>query len=135
MRPVDQTTFGVPGGNCFSACVASLLELRIEDVPYFMGDTPQDWDRNSGIRLNAFLSPLGLFSLCLIVPARQFESCPIYMILGGQAEREPGGPRTPHAVVGFAGKWVHDPHPSRAGLIEIEDVTLIVPIDPARRGQ
>ena len=32
MKPVDQTSFGFPGGNCFSACVASILELPIDDV-------------------------------------------------------------------------------------------------------
>jgi len=31
MRPVEQTTFGVPTGNCFGACVASLLEL--DEIP------------------------------------------------------------------------------------------------------
>lgn len=36
MKPVDQTTFGFPGGNCFSACIASLLEMPLDDVPYFM---------------------------------------------------------------------------------------------------
>jgi hypothetical protein len=35
MKSVDQTTFG-PNGNCFSACVASLLELPIDAVPFFM---------------------------------------------------------------------------------------------------
>jgi hypothetical protein len=38
MIPVDQTVFTVPGGNCFSACVASLLNILLNDVPYFMGD-------------------------------------------------------------------------------------------------
>ena len=31
MKPVFQTTFGVPTGNCFGACVASILELQ--DIP------------------------------------------------------------------------------------------------------
>jgi len=40
MIPVDQKVLTVPGGDCFSACVASLLELPLEAVPYFMGDGP-----------------------------------------------------------------------------------------------
>jgi hypothetical protein len=46
VKPVDQTTFGAPGGNCFSACVASLLEIPLSEVPYFMGDGPieQEYD-------------------------------------------------------------------------------------------
>lgn len=35
MKEVYQTTFGTHG-NCFSACLASLLEIEIENVPYFM---------------------------------------------------------------------------------------------------
>lgn len=50
MKPIDQTTFGVPGGNCFSACVASLLELSIDDVPYFMGDCDEDGDGGDSMR-------------------------------------------------------------------------------------
>ena|ERR1043166_8900360 len=32
MTPVYQTRTGAPNGNCFAACVASLLDRRIEDV-------------------------------------------------------------------------------------------------------
>jgi hypothetical protein len=35
-------------------------------------------------------------------------------------------------VVGFGGDIVHDPHPSRAGLTEIEAYTLFVAVDPAK---
>ena len=41
MKPVDQTTFGSPHGNCFQAGVASALELPLEEVPHFCdGDNP-----------------------------------------------------------------------------------------------
>lgn len=30
VKPVDQTLFGRPSGNCLPACVASILELPIE---------------------------------------------------------------------------------------------------------
>src|SRR5262245_45006179 len=36
MKPVDQTVFGLPHGNCFAACVASVIELPIEKVPNFV---------------------------------------------------------------------------------------------------
>src|ERR1017187_7390272 len=32
MTPVHQTKQGSPHGNCFAACVASLLDRKIEDV-------------------------------------------------------------------------------------------------------
>jgi hypothetical protein len=30
--PVFQTKFGMPYGDCFAACVASILEMKIADV-------------------------------------------------------------------------------------------------------
>ena len=33
---VDQTDFTATSGNCFQACLASLLERKLEDVPHFM---------------------------------------------------------------------------------------------------
>lgn len=38
MKPVYQTIVSAPGvvGNCWVACIASLLEISIEDVPHFL---------------------------------------------------------------------------------------------------
>lgn len=36
MTPVYQTEFAPPKGNCFQACIASLLDLPLEDVPHFI---------------------------------------------------------------------------------------------------
>lgn len=35
MKEVFQTKFGLNQGNCLSACIASILEVSIEDVPDF----------------------------------------------------------------------------------------------------
>lgn len=41
------------------------------------------------------------------------------------------GPRgCDHAVLYRDGSMLHDPHPSRAGLLSVEDVTILIPIDP-----
>lgn len=123
MKPVDQTAFGVPGGNCFSACVASLLHLPIEAVPYFMG--ADNW-------VEAFadwLRPRGFYPIFLklgLTSADRWRPCGLY-ILGGTCVRGA------HAVVARGGEIVHDPHPSRAGLDTFEDATVIVPLDPADR--
>lgn len=47
MKPVLQTRFGVPDGNCFSACVASILEVPIEEVPAYQCDLADEvyWHR------------------------------------------------------------------------------------------
>lgn len=35
-----------------------------------------------------------------------------------------------HAVVGFAGEMVHDPHPSRAGLQTVEEFWWFISLKP-----
>jgi hypothetical protein len=119
VRPVDQTTFGVPGGNCFSACVASILELPIEDVPYFMGSDGEGWFD----RLSVWLSERGLYALYYDTSDRNTYWPDGYYILGGESVRGP------HAVVAKGKDVVHDPHHSRAGLYRREDITVILPLD------
>ncbi len=119
MIPVDQTTFGVPDGNCFSACVASLLEMPIDQVPHFM--SADSWLD----ALAEWLLPLGLYPVFFRVATcseDQWRPQGFY-ILGGESARGP------HAVVARGHKVVHDPHPSRVGLSKHEDATLIVPLD------
>ena len=38
MRPVMQTTYGDPGGNCFEACIASITGIELERIPHFLGE-------------------------------------------------------------------------------------------------
>lgn len=120
MRLIDQTTFGDPGGNCFSACVATVLGLPISEVPYFMGHA--DWCG----AFNAWLLRRGYYAMFLVVEdvnPDTFPWPPGYYIAGGRSSR--GG----HAVVARGAAIVHDPHPWRSGLVGIEDITLIVPLD------
>jgi len=42
MTPVFQTRLGV-GGNCFQACVASVLNLALDDVPDFCNLYKDNW--------------------------------------------------------------------------------------------
>jgi len=111
--PVDQTVFGQAKGNCYSACVASILELSLERVPWFMG--PGSWSE----RFEKWLEPFGFYPLWLekFTPAG-------WAIAGGVCSR--GN----HAVVTYGGETIHDPHPSRDGLTRIEDWTLFIPFDP-----
>lgn len=121
MKPVDQTTFGVPGGNCFSACVASLLEFPVEAVPYFMG--AEDWVAE----FSRWLLPRGMYVFRFrIEGAEDTWRPPGFYILSGQS------PRGSHSVVALGPDVVHDPHPSRAGLLTQEDLMVLVPIDIAR---
>lgn len=118
MIPVDQTTFGAPGGNCLSACVASILDLPIEEVPYFMSDrfNPQgvDWVR----KLNSWLRPRGyrchVFVRDIMIPE--------YHIAHGVSPRGVGT----HAVVARGNRMVHDPHPSRQGIVGLPTARTVI---------
>ena len=123
MIPVDQTTFGHPGGNCFSACVASLLELDIFEVPYFMdeGEGRPKWH----VQLDTWLGPRDLYALHFDIQDREaYDRDNLwpkgFYILNGRS------PRGDHAVVACGAKVAHDPHPSRDGLIAIEGFVLLV---------
>lgn len=117
-------------GDCFRACVASIIELPAEQVPHFFHDgqeppqAPKDEPGRPGWeRLNEFLAtlPVPLHSLGLALESASAycawmdslrDNFDLHYILGGYTERE-----TSHAVVGHRGRIVHDPHPSRAGLL------------------
>jgi hypothetical protein len=112
--PADQTRFGSAEGNCFSACVASILEIPLEDVPQFMVG---DWWAN----FTAWCEPRGIIpkywparGWCDLDPVRVFLGVPTgYAIMSGESPRHPG---VLHAVVALDGAIAHDPHPSRAGI-------------------
>ncbi len=119
MKPVDQTMLDPTSGNCFSACVASILEVSLEHVPYFMAD--ENWFAVFA----KWLAPHGYYPVMLkLSNADEWETRGL-CILGGKTVRG-----TSHAVVGRGRTICHDPHPSRDGLTEIEDVTLFVPFNP-----
>ena len=42
--PQDQTAFGAKG-NCFSTCVAMLLEIDVAEVPWFMTPPAEEWSQ------------------------------------------------------------------------------------------
>lgn len=111
MTPVDQTSFGAEG-NCFSACVASILDMPLAEVPCFMGPVVDGngwWQRFTAwcdehrVRPTWFGDPKN-------VP-------PGHSILSG---RSPRSDRY-HAVVALDGVMVHDPHHSRAGVLDVLD--------------
>jgi hypothetical protein len=118
MKPVDQTIFGAPEGNCLPACIASLLELSIDDVPHFGADNWLD-------TLTRWLAPRGFYPICATLPT-DWRPAGLYILAG----KSPRGDFL-HAVVARGDEIVHDPHPSRAGVLSRHDATLLVPLDPA----
>lgn len=123
MTPVDQTTFGAEG-NCFSACVASVLDLPIADVPRFTGD---GW----WLRFVAWCAERDLMPIFIpvghdvLTPGRAPAG---YSMVGGPCLRDGALSPRLHECVALDGKIVHDPNPCRAGLLEIRDYIVLVPL-------
>ena len=117
MQAIDQTTFSEGLGNCFSACVASILEVSLEDVPFFGAD--ELW----WARFSEWLEARNLYAVCL---KHRAGRAPVgYHILSGKSPRG----EFLHSVVAKGEDIVHDPHPSRANIQDRVDCIIIVPMD------
>lgn len=134
MIPVIQTRLAPPRdelgvmsaapGNCWSACVAPILELPISDVPdeakYWQpGMTHRESWRPFAEEMYQFLAGRGLAVIdlprstliCFMSGPKIFDQ--IFNIMSGQSPRDPN---IYHAVVARGYEIAHDPHPSRDGL-------------------
>ena len=129
MKPVDQTRFSpteMPLGNCFGACVASILEAPLSDVlddgEMLQGElwwrTWEAWLNQRGFGL----VHLGDYPPAWFLPAKG------YSIMSGKSPRGD----FLHSVVALNGELVHDPHPSRDGVVNIVDWVILYPHDPVR---
>ena len=122
MTPVFQTKMG-EGGNCFSACLASIFDLPIDAVPNFFetcGHEDTAWWK--GVR--DWLRPrgLGVIFLQLASPEhlKLFEG---YLIVSGKSSRG-----LYHATIWRDGVMVHDPHPSGTGIAEPDGIDMLYPL-------
>ena len=124
MTKVDQTIFATDPkrkGNCVSACVATHLGLSLSTVPHFIehdreatvdGSTQSStwWDMLTG-----FMAAFGLWPVELTDPA---EGEPKEILwVAGMSERG-----VLHQVLYRDGELWHDPHPSRAGVLDVREV-------------
>jgi hypothetical protein len=122
--------------NCFAACVASLLELPIEDVPNFQDEHQCEWL----VPFSNWLRQFGLFPLiCLLDQAHDsvkdyIRKCGAVYIAGGLSERDSSHAciYTSHACICMGSELLHDPHPDGKGLNTIADMTFFVPIEGSR---
>lgn len=126
MIPVNQIILDNVLGDCFRACVASIFEMLIKEMPNFWEQTQDaeifwklndDWiTRNKGFRCVTFL----------------FEPENRHLVDGILCIAIAKSPRgeVDHAVIWKDG-IIHDPHPSNAGLAEEPDTfALFIPCDP-----
>jgi hypothetical protein len=124
--PVDQDRFGPVEGNCFSACVASILDLNLVDVPRFMDDGERwlntffTWLAARGLQPDYYGHP----DWCTAEGAPSRCHPQGYSIMSGWSPRHAN---TLHAVVALNGVMVHDPNPSRAGIVggAIDYITIV----------
>lgn len=125
MKPVKQLIYnqGTNGvGDCLRACVASIMELPIETVPNFV-----EYEKGNAEYLEVlinFLKPYSLKPLTLWFADWNDEKNwipPGYHMIYGYSERG-----IKHAVVGYQGKVVFDPHPDETGLASIDSYTVFV---------
>ena len=113
MIPIHQTLFGSKEGNCFQACLASIFELSLEEVPHVM--LKDDWEA----ALEDWLIQFDLYYILAEVSQCRAQNWwpEGYHLISGKAG---GGSGVYHSVVGYRGKMVWDPHPAKPGLEEEE---------------
>jgi len=120
MIPIDQTIFEDGQGNCFAAAVASILELPLSDLPT-LNNSNQVPDLNRWFQVD-YKSARLQFAW---VPWNTYiGSAPGFFLALGKSPRFPD--KYHSIVVNAAGTMVHDPHPSRAGIIEPEHLGIFI---------
>ncbi len=123
MIPIEQTICTAPGGNCFAACVASILELLLEEVPNFQSpDWLEEWQK--------WLRPrnLGLLHFGHRLDPDAFIPRG-YAILGADSPRGDWL----HAVVTYDGAICWDPSPDRINPVGTwRDWTVFHVLDPTK---
>jgi len=119
MIPIKQTILHTEQtkGNCMQAAIASILEMDIEEIPYFEGG---DWY----FQLMRWLEDCYEIELVRWDYEVQFKG---YYLVVGQSPRGD----FKHVVVYKNGEMVHDPHPDRTGLKTIESTWLLLAYNPA----
>ena len=126
MKPVQQTIFEKNFGDCFRACVASIFEFSISEMPNFWEQT-QDVSEFWSLNNNWMMETRGFKILHFqLLPEDKHAVVDLLCIACAKTIRG----NEDHAVIWKNG-LVHDPHPSGVGLAEEPDTFIVfVPIDP-----
>lgn len=136
MRPVYQTKFETnvtrpddpdAWGDCFSACVASILEIELSEVPVFAASPTGSW-------FLAFEEWARSRSLGVVVSYT--EGAPWYIspgVLAIASGKSPRGEWRHSVVMDGLGEIVHDPRPEGGGLDgNATEIMFLVPTGPIR---
>lgn len=108
-------------GNCWAACLSSLLEIPIKDC-LDVNSLPENthWAEAT----QEFLSEFGLDYEVYnyTIPPKG------YSIMIGRSPRGEYG----HSCIAFNGKLFHDPHPSNAGVVNVSQFWALIPAAPKK---
>lgn len=127
MIPVDQTIFSDDEegrrGNCWIACIASILERPLESVPHFVqieNEGGQHWFTHTWQWLLENGHRLVQHTWDSLPDDRPHMRC-------GKSPRSTEERYLGHAVVYVGEEMVHDPHPSRDGILDVDTLYTIEP--------
>lgn len=119
MKPIYQTKFMPPKGNCLQACLASIFELPLEEVPEF--DFEEGWYEQF---VEWCLTEFGLQPIDISADSKYFKPMGWHMING----KSPRGDWN-HAVVAYGGEILHDPFPEGGGKLEdVQSYTVFIKV-------
>ena len=135
-KAVKQSRLGAPYGNCLEACYATLLGVPLRAVPdpRVLAKTEEEAFDLLPERVPVLRQWLhDKFTLCAVgdegdsppgVLLRR-KDIPLFWIASGPSERG-----LQHACVYSNGSLLFDPHPSDAGLLEVNHWTVLAPLGP-----
>jgi hypothetical protein len=144
MKPVYQRIIDAGKGDCFAACLASILELPLESVPNFRALETPEADMNKLAR--EWLKENYNLSLVCIYNGKEIISGEDFRVIGGLVGTpcigtviSPNFENAQHAVVGQIDKHgmnfelLHDPNPN-GKEIKTRPLFLqfLVPMNPAQ---
>lgn len=145
MTPVDQINFQRNTGDCFSACLATLLDIPLSEVPNFRAaeqasmDSKEVYIKSMDHMARVWLGERGLSLVGISFNNEKdlhshYWGYNILCILSGQSPRKnEDGSTKRHCVVGCTKGYeievIHDPHPDRTGVTNEQHyyVYFIVP--------
>jgi hypothetical protein len=124
MKKVMQTRFGNMRGNCMQACLASILEDKIDSFPVTYMGQEKEWHM---VMNDHLLLEFGCKILSFVYDS-DFERdlVNIYHIRVGKSPRGYFN----HAVVYYGDKMVHDPHPDNTGIEIIKELDFLIYSSP-----
>jgi len=133
MIPVEQTILKPPLGNCYAACIASIFEVDLDDVPHCTeeeGTAGDSWIEYEARLNREFFNPRGFMSVIIDANAGWVPST--YAVLSAKSPRGDWE----HAVVWNGKEIEYDPHPKRdMGVGEWKCWVVFLAINPSRMWQ